>query len=252
MRKRIVVGNWKMNLLRRESSMLAEDVVSGTSGIEDVRVVLVPPFTSLDVVAARIKGTRVELGAQNVSWEEYGELTGEVSAPMLKDSGCGWVIVGHSERRAVFGETEAMIGNKIRACLKSGLVPIMCVGESQEEKQQGKTERVVEAQIVNSLVGIELEGPEFLVIAYEPVWAIGTGENPHPDEVELVHNLIRDSLERKFGLIAQEMCLLYGGSVNVENIRGLLSPDNVDGVLVGGASLNADAFNKIVSIAGEI
>lgn len=252
MRKKLVIANWKMNLISGQAHTLASAIARGVAGREGPDVVITPSFTSLGAVASALEGSGVELGAQNVSWADSGELTGEVAPAMLVDAGCRWVLVGHSERRSVFSESQTMIRNKVAACMRAGLIPVLCVGETAEEKGSGKTERIVESQLTNSLIDIDLANPGGLVVAYEPVWAIGTGEVPLAGDVELVHGIVRDTLAGTFGLIAGEMRIIYGGSVSVDNIAMLLTAPDVDGVLVGGSSLQAESFVRIVRVAGEI
>jgi len=231
---------------------LAEDMVELLPDLLGrVNVVLAAPYISLDVVGRVIQETPMELGAQNVFWEAWGAFTGEISPYMLTDLGCRWVIIGHSERRNLLNETDEMVQKKIKISLEAGLIPIVCVGESIMEKEQGDTIEVIERQIGNALEGIGLIDSDELVIAYEPVWAIGTGNNATPEEIEHVHGVIREILSRILGEIAGEVRILYGGSVNPDNIGEILAAHNTDGALVGGASLRADSFAKIVQIAGE-
>jgi len=252
MRKRLIVANWKMNMRRGEAMALAEDMVELLPDLLGrVNVVLAAPYISLDVVGRVIQETPMELGAQNVFWEAWGAFTGEISPYMLTDLGCRWVIIGHSERRNLLNETDEMVQKKIKISLEAGLIPIVCVGESIMEKEQGDTIEVIERQIGNALKGIGLIDSDELVIAYEPVWAIGTGNNATPEEIEHVHGVIREILSRILGEIAGEVRILYGGSVNPDNIGEILAAHNTDGALVGGASLRADSFAKIVQIAGE-
>ena len=252
MRKKLIVANWKMNMRRREAMALAENMVELLSDLLGrVDVVLAAPYISLDVVGRVIRETPMELGAQNVFWEAWGAFTGEISPYMLTDIGCKWVIIGHSERRNLLNETDEMVQRKIKMSLEAGLIPIVCVGENMLEKEQGNTIEVIERQIGNALYGIGFIDSDELVIAYEPVWAIGTGNNATPEEIEHVHGVIREILGRILGEIAGEVRILYGGSVNPDNIGEILAVHNTDGALVGGASLRADSFAKIVQIAGE-
>lgn len=250
MRKRLIVGNWKMNMLRQEATKLALELseLIWSSGVD---VVIAPPYTSLEAVYGVIRGTDISLGAQDVFWENSGAFTGEISPYMLIDSGCRWVIIGHSERRGMLGETDYMVHRKVRASLSSGLIPIVCVGETLEERERGKTMKVVESQIQNGLKDLSLYSSDKIAIAYEPVWAIGTGKNATPEKAEEVHGFIREMLNGTFGEVADEIRILYGGSVTPSNIKELLSSTDIDGALVGGASLKADSFAKIVQLAGE-
>jgi triosephosphate isomerase len=250
MRRRLIVGNWKMNMVRQEATELARRL-SGLIGSSSVDVVIAPPYTSLEAVYGVVRSTDICLGAQDVFWEDSGAFTGEISPYMLIDAGCRWVIIGHSERRGILGETDDMVRKKVRASLNSGLIPIVCVGETLEERERGKTMRVVESQIENGLKDLNLDNPDKIAIAYEPVWAIGTGKNATPEEAEEVHGFIREMLKATFGKVADGVRILYGGSVTPANIKELLSPSDIDGALVGGASLKADSFAKIVQLSGE-
>jgi triosephosphate isomerase len=250
MRKRLIVGNWKMNMIRQEARELALRL-SGLIRSVGVDVVITPPYTSLEAVYGVVRGTCIHLGAQDVFWEDSGAFTGEISPYMLIDAGCRWVIIGHSERRDILGETDDMVCKKVRASLGSGLIPIVCVGETPEEREKGKTMKVVESQIENGLKDLSLDNFDKIAIAYEPIWAIGTGKNATPEEAEEVHRFIRETLKSTFGKVADEIRILYGGSVTQENIKELLAPRDIDGALVGGASLKADSFARIVQLAGE-
>lgn len=252
MRRGLVVANWKMNMLRGEAKALAGEVVRLLEGVRNVDVVLAPPYTSLDVVYEITNGTNIELGAQNVFWETKGAFTGEISPYMLADIGCKWVIIGHSERRRIFGETDDVVLKRVKASLDAGLIPIVCVGETLEEKEKGSTINVIEKQIKGGLAALELNDPSQIVIAYEPIWAIGTGKNALPEDVEHVHGIIREIIASMWGEIADQVRILYGGSVDPRNIEELVSSPNVDGALVGGASLKADSFTKIVKITESI
>lgn len=241
-----------MNMLGKEAGQLARGVAGGVSGITDeVDVVLAPPFTALRIVAEAIEGTGIGLGAQDVFWEEKGPYTGEISPAMLVDAGCEWVIIGHSERRNILHETDEMVRKKINAALAEGLKVIVCVGETLEEKEGGKTVTVVDGQVDSALSGLEIRDPSRFVIAYEPIWAIGTGQNATPDEAEFVHATIREIAGKILGGIADRMRIVYGGSVTEDNITELMAEPDIDGALVGGASLRADAMTSIVLKAGE-
>jgi len=252
MRKRLIVGNWKMNMLRKEAYELARGIAELVGDVSYVDIAVAPPYTSLDVVYGVISNTNIGLCAQNVFWEEAGAFTGEISPYMLIDAGCKWVIVGHSERRAVLGETDEMVKRKVAASIKAGLIPILCVGETLEQRESGKTMEVIRGQLERGLDGVELFSSDSIVIAYEPVWAIGTGRSATPYEAEEVHLFIRNVLDRVFEGIGGKIRVLYGGSVTPENIEDILSPPNIDGVLVGGASLKAESFARIVRLAGRI
>ena len=252
MRKKFVAGNWKMNMLGKEAGELARGVAGGVSHVTgEVDVVLAPPFTALHAVAEAIEGTGLQLGAQDVFWEEKGPYTGEVSPAMLVDAGCEWVIIGHSERRNIFHETDEMVRKKIDAALAEGLKVIVCVGETLAEKEGGQTVGVVDGQVESALSGLEIRDPSRLVVAYEPIWAIGTGHNATPEEAEFVHATIREIAGKILGGIADRVRIVYGGSVTEDNIGELLAERDIDGALVGGASLRADAMTSIVLKAGE-
>ncbi len=252
MRKPLIAANWKMNMLRWEAQELARSFLEKVPDLTAYSdVVLIPPFTVLDVVRGVVDGTHVKLGAQNVFWEERGAFTGEISPGMLRDAGCEWVIVGHSERRHVLGETDEMVNKKIKASLDSGLNVILCVGETLEERESGKHLKRITGQVEIALSQLELDSPHRLVIAYEPVWAIGTGKNATPDEADYVQGTIREITGNIFGDMAEEVRIVYGGSVTEENIQELIGEPNIDGALVGGASLQAESLAKIVQMGTE-
>lgn len=241
-----IAGNWKMHMTVSEARELATAVVKASADLPDAEIVLAPPFTALSEVKKVLGDGPVQLAAQNLFWEEKGAFTGEVSAPMLKDSGCQYVIIGHSERRLYFGETDDGINKKIKTALKSGVLPIFCIGESLAERERGETMVVVSRQIQGGLKEIAPADFKFIVIAYEPVWAIGTGRTATPAQAEEVHSHIREKLAMRYG-IEQAGCviILYGGSVKPSNSFALLSEKNIDGFLVGGASLEAESFIQI-------
>ncbi|HEX9953344.1 MAG TPA: triose-phosphate isomerase [Rubricoccaceae bacterium] len=243
----LVLGNWKMNTGLAEAVRLASDVVHATAGGRaDVGVC--PPAVWLDAVAERLRGSHVALGAQNVYPEASGAFTGEVSPAMLADVGCRYVLVGHSERRAILGESSAFVAHKTAACLAAGLVPVLCVGETLDERDGGRAEAVVADQLLASLDGVAAPGA--LVVAYEPVWAIGTGRTASPEQAQAMHAALRTTLAERFGAAGRAVPLLYGGSVNAGNAATLFAQPDVDGALVGGASLDATAFAAIVAAAG--
>lgn len=249
-RKPLIAGNWKMHELRGEAERLARAVAAGCADLADREVMLAPPFTALDVVAGVVGGSAIQLGAQNVHWESHGAYTGEVSAPMLRDVGCSHVIIGHSERRQHFGETDANVARKVRAAQESGLVPIVCVGETAAERAAGTTLEVIARQLHDGLLGPDTTAIASLVVAYEPVWAIGTGEVATPDLAQAVHAFIREVLAGLFEPEAAAGCrILYGGSVKPDNVDELMKEPDIDGVLVGGASLDVQAFLRIVRFA---
>lgn len=249
MRRPIIAGNWKMNKTVPEAVRLAKQikVLVEQDAEERVEVVLCPPFTALHAVAEVVKDSAVKLGAQNVHDQPSGAYTGEISVPMLKDLGCDYVILGHSERRAYFGESDETVNRRASAALAQDLGVIICVGETLQEKREGRTEEVVTTQIQGSLGGLSPSHPDQLVIAYEPVWAIGTGENATGDEANSVIALIRKTVGDVLGSeLAGAVRIQYGGSVKPENIASFLSQSDIDGALVGGASLEAASFAEIV------
>ena len=248
-RRPLIAGNWKMNLSLNEAITLAKDISVGIIDIEDRDVLIAPPFPFLYPISRVIEKSKLYLGAQNMHWEEKGAFTGEVSGLMLKDVGCTHVIIGHSERRLLFGEDDQTIAKKIKKAIDLGLYPILCVGERLEERQAGKTFDVVKSQLEGSLKYIIEAGdiPDTFVIAYEPVWAIGTGHTATPSQAQEVHEYIRAWIRQNFGeKKADSIKILYGGSVKPENIKELMSEPDIDGALVGGASLSADSFLKII------
>jgi len=247
LRRRIIAGNWKMNKTRDEAVDLVGDLKEMLADVGDVEVVVCPPFTALDAVREALRGSNIELGAQNMYWEEEGAFTGEISPLMLRNLGCTYVILGHSERRTYFGETDEGVNRKVKSALANGLLPIICVGETLEQRDAGKTEEVVVRQTKAALSGVKTNGAERIVIAYEPVWAIGTGRNASADEANRVIHLIRQSVAEVFNeRIAQEVRIQYGGSVKPQNIADFLGQPDIDGALVGGASLDAASFAAIV------
>lgn len=252
MKKYMIAGNWKMNMLRHEARELTENIISGVADVNhDLDVLLAPPFTALDIVGGLIEGTKLKLSAQNVFWEDRGAFTGEISPAMLLDAGCEWTIIGHSERRGILGETDSIVKKKLNASLNDGLKVIVCVGETLEEREQGKTIKIVQSQVKSALMDLELKDYSGFVLAYEPVWAIGTGKNATPEQAEEVHSAIREITGSIFGQDSELIRIIYGGSVKPDNIKELLEMDNIDGALIGGAGLDADSFVKIVKIAGE-
>jgi triosephosphate isomerase len=248
MRKKVIAGNWKMNNDLKETQNLLSKLTSGIS-VDNLNcdVIVCPPFTSLSEAYTLLKGTRVKLGAQNMYFESSGAFTGEISAAMLKGVGCEYVILGHSERRNIFSESDELINTKIKKANASGLKPIFCIGELLEERESGITEKVIEKQIKSGLNNISPEEMGNMIIAYEPVWAIGTGKTASPEQAQDVHKFIRDLINDKYGAsISDKIVIQYGGSVNNKNARELLSQKDIDGALVGGASLKADSFIDII------
>ena len=247
-RRPIVAGNWKMSGTLEQATALTRQILSAFPKPPEAEVVLCPPFTALAQVAQLLRGSFLLLGAQNAHWEPKGAFTGEVSVPMLKELGCRWCIVGHSERRQYFGETDASVHKRLAAVLAGGLGGILCVGETLEQRQQGRTWQVVETQLRVALEGVEpAAAAERLVIAYEPVWAIGTGQNATPAQAQEVQAQIRAWLAKRFGQMTGEAIRIqYGGSVKADNAAELMAQPDVDGALVGGTSLEAAAFEAIV------
>jgi triosephosphate isomerase len=242
-----VAGNWKMHLTRSEARELASKIAAAGREIHSATVVLIPPFTALDAVREAVAGADIGLGAQDLHWEDQGAFTGEVSGPLLKDAGCDFVLVGHSERRRLFGETDESVGRKLRAALKSGLRPIACLGEVLEERDSGRTLERIDDQIAKGPGALSREEVERVVWAYEPVWAIGTGRTATPGQAQEVHAHIRRRLEEGYGKdTASCAIILYGGSVKPANAFPLFREKDIDGFLVGGASLDADGFVGIV------
>ncbi|RKY05578.1 triose-phosphate isomerase [Candidatus Poribacteria bacterium] len=247
MRMPLIAGNWKMNKTVGEAVQLVEELKKLVADVKDVEIAVAPPFTALYPVAQALKGSNIKLAAQDVFWEDSGAYTGEISPVMLKDLGCQYVIVGHSERRQYFGETNETVNRKVKAVLRHGMRPIMCVGEKLEEREAGKTMEVVKDHVVGGLEGLSEEEMERVVIAYEPVWAIGTGRTATPQQAQEVHQFIRELLAEMFSKeTAERVRIQYGGSIKPENIAGLMAQPDIDGGLVGGASLQAESFAKIV------
>lgn len=247
MRKPIIAGNWKMNKTIPEAKALVSAMISKLGGFNDVEVVFCPPFTALSTVKELLKGTPYGLGAQDLFWKESGAYTGEVSPLMLKDIGCDYVIIGHSERRQYFGETDETVNQKAKAALAVGIKPIICVGESLAQREAGETNALIKNQTEKALDGIDAAAIPQIVIAYEPIWAIGTGKSSSSKDANDVISLIRKTVANKFNSnVAEQMRIQYGGSVKPENIKEYMGQSDIDGALVGGASLEADSFEKLV------
>jgi triosephosphate isomerase (TIM) len=249
-RRYFVAGNWKMNTDAAGAEALARAVRAGVADDCPVDVLVAPPFPYLALVAEQVAGSPVKVGGQNCCGEDPGAFTGEVAVEMLKDVGCSHVILGHSERRHVMGETDDLINRKVRAALAKGLNVILCIGERLEEREANETERVLDRQLAGGLLDVTAEEAENLVIAYEPVWAIGTGKVATPEQAEAAHRHVRGQLSERFGAeLGEATRIQYGGSVKADNAAELLGQPNVDGALVGGASLKAEAFLPIVEAA---
>ena len=244
-----IIGNWKMNISPNASNALAQDIVKAIVESKFVDIAICPPFVSLDRVAKVVAGSQVRIGAQNVHAEGGGAFTGEVSAPMLAEL-AEFVIVGHSERRILFGESDGFVNGKVIAALNSGLKPILCVGESLEQRHAGRAEDVVRSQLQGCLS--DVSDISSLLVAYEPVWAIGSGEAASPGVAQFMMSTIRLFLRSRFGSVADSVPCLYGGSVNADNIQDFVREPDVDGALVGGASLSAASFASIVAKSSEI
>ena len=250
MRKKVIAGNWKMNNDLNESQDLVSKIINGLGNHTKCDVIVCPPFTSLNEVSSLIKNTPVKLGAQNLYFEDSGAFTGEISAAMLKSIGCEYVIIGHSERRTIFGELDDVINKKIQRALKHNLNPIFCVGELLEQREDGTTMEVVKNQILTGLKDITPAQLSEIIIAYEPVWAIGTGKTATPEQAQEVHAAIRELIVENFSEdVADNLVIQYGGSVKPDNAGELLSKKDIDGALVGGACLKADSFLGIIAAA---
>ncbi|MBA3052210.1 MAG: triose-phosphate isomerase [Candidatus Omnitrophota bacterium] len=250
MRKIIIAGNWKMNMSNEEAVKLSRAVASGLGDLSSRGriAVMCPPFTALNSVAPSISGAKgLYLGAQNMFYEDNGAYTGEVSADMLLSCGCSFCIIGHSERRKYFGETDETVNKKAKKALEKSLTPVICVGETLEERESSRAFNVVKKQITGALQGISKEDIAKVVIAYEPVWAIGTGKTASPEQAQSMHAYIREQIAGlSDGVVAQSVSILYGGSMNPSNVKGLLECTDIDGGLIGGASLKAEDFLKLV------
>lgn len=247
MRQPIIAGNWKMHKTVAEALAFVEAVKPELTGATAAETVICAPFTALAPLAEAVKGTAIRIGAQDLFWEEQGAYTGEISPLMLKELGVSYVIVGHSERRQYFGETDATVNKKVKAALRHGLIPILCVGETLEQRESGETFTVVETQTREGLADLSSEEVAGLVIAYEPIWAIGTGRTATEADAEEVIAFIRSIINDQFGITAAERVRIqYGGSVKPDNIAGLLAQPNIDGALVGGASLDPRSFVALV------
>ena len=251
MRDFLVAGNWKMNGSTASNQELVAGIVAGAPQSDSAKLLICPPFPYLAAVAKQISGSRVLLGAQNVSEHESGAFTGEVAPAMLRDIGCEYVIVGHSERRALYGETSFAVAAKFKAALDAGLKPILCVGETLEQREGGGTESVVEVQLGAVIDKVGIAGFKSAVVAYEPVWAIGTGVTASPEQAQDVHRYIRGVMAGHDAEVAESTQILYGGSMKGENAAGLLAMPDIDGGLIGGASLKAGDFLAIAEAAAH-
>lgn len=249
-KKPFIVGNWKMNLTLAEGVEFARSLRKSVQGKNDVMCGICPPYVFLKDISAVIEGSGIHLGAQNIHNEQSGAYTGEISALMVREAGCTLVLVGHSERRHLFGESDSFINAKLKTALSVNLKPIFCIGETLKEREEGKTQYVVKDQLKNGLLGIGGSQIKKLVIAYEPVWAIGTGKTATPEQANEVHAFIRGFLSEEYGQeVAKSVYIQYGGSVKPENTKELLAQQEIDGLLVGGASMKVESFLKIIDAA---
>ena len=253
MRTPIIVGNWKLNKTIGEAVRFVNSLQPLVADAADVEIVVAPVFTGLSAVAQALTGSDIRLAAQDVFWEDSGAFTGEVSPEMLKDVGCAYVIIGHSERRQYFGETNESVNRKAKTAHAHGLIPIICAGESLEEREAGKTGSVVKDHVLNGIAGLSTNQILSTVIAYEPVWAIGTGHNATPDQAQEVHALIRSLLSGIYSVdLASQVRIQYGGSVKPENAAALIAQPDVDGALVGTASWEPESFAQVVKAANDV
>jgi triosephosphate isomerase (TIM) len=247
MRTPVIAGNWKMNKTTSEARLLARAVRQQAGEATHCQVVMAPPYTALQAVAEELKGSKIILAGQNVHWEAKGAFTGEISITMLDEIGCGMVIIGHSERRQYFGETDETVNRRVNALLKSSLQPIVCIGETLAERESGDYKKVITQQLAGGLKGLTVQNLLRIILAYEPVWAIGTGRTASPEIAQEVHGAIREWLTQQYGSeAAQQVRILYGGSVKPDNISELMSQPDIDGALVGGACLDAENFLGII------
>ncbi len=247
MRQRLIAGNWKMFKTVQETVFYIKQLRGIVANIRDIEIVVAPPFTAVHAAAEAARNSNIGIGAQDLYWEREGAFTGEVSATMVAEAGADYVIIGHSERRTHFGETDLMVNRRLGAALTAGLIPIVCIGETVEQRDANQTLDVLDIQVRQGLDDVAADQLAELVLAYEPVWAIGTGRHATPDQAQTAHAHIRARLRQWFGASAAERCrILYGGSVKADNIAALVAQDDVDGALVGGASLDVRVFSDIV------
>lgn len=247
MRKPFIAGNWKMNKTAQEAAELGAKLKENVGNFEGADILICPPFTSLVAAEEAVKDSVIDLGAQNMHWEASGAFTGEISAQMIKGLNCKFVIIGHSERRKYFSETNEEVNKKIKAAISAGLLPIVCVGETLEQREQGQEKSVIEKQLKEGFDSLSENDIEKITVAYEPVWAIGTGKTATGDQAEAMHNFIRKWFEKEFSPSQSEkLRILYGGSVKPNNIKELMNQEDIDGALVGGASLKPEDFTEII------
>jgi len=246
-RRPLIAGNWKMHLTLGKAVQLAQAVVTTCGTCTDRDIMIAPPFTSLASVVASVQGSSIQVGAQNVCWEKEGAFTGEISPIMLKDLGVSMAIIGHSERRHIFGEDNVMINRRLRAALDAKITPVLCIGETLDDRETGATLTVLETQLCKGLEQVTPEQITDVVLAYEPVWAIGTGKTASNEQAQEIHGFLRGLMTGLYEKnIAETVRILYGGSVKPENIDTLMAQPDIDGVLVGGAALNAESFERII------
>ena len=245
----LIAANWKMNTNIAEAAELATCINDEYIGKNGVEVLVCPPFTNIYQVEMTLKDSTIKIGAQNCYYEDKGAYTGEISVEMIKSIGCEYIIVGHSERRAIFADTDIIVNKKAQAVLKANMKPIICIGETLDERKSGETNLILETQLRDSLIGISDSKAKDIVVAYEPVWAIGTGVSAELPQIKEAHYFIRGFLKERFGDDGESIQILYGGSVKPSNAKDVLSIDNVNGALIGGASLKADLFLPIISVA---
>ena len=247
MRKPIIAGNWKMNMTPTEAKALVNELIPLVKDAT-CEVVVCPPYVDLALAVELTKGTNIRVGAQNVHWAEKGAFTGEISAAMLKEAGAQYAIIGHSERRQYFGETDETVNSRAKAALAAGIIPIICVGESLAQREAGETDALVSGQVQAGLAGITAEQAAGLVIAYEPIWAIGTGKTATDEQANETIGVIRKTLTGMYGqAVADQVRIQYGGSMNPKNVKGLMAQSEIDGGLIGGASLKAGDFAAVVN-----
>lgn len=247
MKKPLIVGNWKMNKTVSEAIEFVKILKNTISDVTNIEILICPPFTALHAVNNETRGSNISLGAQNLFWESKGAFTGEISPTMIKDIGCSYVIIGHSERRQYFAETNKIINKKIKTAFVTTLIPILCVGETFKEREDNVAFKIIEKQVRESLCGLTLEQASSIVIAYEPVWAIGTGETSSPEQAQEMHCFIRKIYEKIYGKnVADKVRILYGGSINPNNVLDLMKKPDINGGLVGGASLKVESFIKLI------
>lgn len=248
MRRPVIAGNWKMYKTIAEAVEFINALKPKVASASHCEIVVAPPFTALKAVAGAAAGSNIQVGAQDVSWEKEGAFTGDISAPMLREAGSTHVIIGHSERRHYYGETDERVNRKLKAALAAGLLPIVCVGETLAERDADRTQQVLERQVLGGFAGLTAQEFSRIIIAYEPVWAIGTGRTATPEIATESHHCVRGLARKQFGEeVAKRLRILYGGSVKPDNIKGLMAQEEIDGALVGGASLQIDSFSAIVN-----